>query len=275
MKRFNDKNNRNNPFSNYIHARAIAGNIRLGLLALFAFFAVATLSMGCGDAEGADNDESDSEQGQVMAAIDNRNEADNDVDNDIDNDIDNELENDNDKYSFAHFEILDGYPETIFADLTPDGSTVNYVDLERYLGRWYEIATYEQIFQRGCTGTTATYGLNDNGTISVKNECFVGDLDGRYKVANAYARVVDDVTNARLKVFFFPLFGAPYWVIELDGQEGDQPYQWAVVGSPTDQYLWILSRTPQVDDNRLTLILERLAERGYNLDELSFTLQPE
>ncbi|HPQ71480.1 MAG TPA: lipocalin family protein [bacterium] len=180
-----------------------------------------------------------------------------------------------DPWSSAEAPALDRLSEIVFADLTPDGDTVANVDLTRYLGVWYEIATYEQFFQRGCTGVTATYGLNDNGTISVLNECRVGSLDGRYKAIEGFARVRDKATNAKLLVYFTPLFGAPYWIIELDGQDGDQPYEWAVVGSASDRYLWILSRTPQMDDARLSRILERLVERGYDLDKLSFTLQPD
>ncbi|MDP8223825.1 MAG: lipocalin family protein [Candidatus Lernaella stagnicola] len=162
---------------------------------------------------------------------------------------------------------------TTFSPLTADGSTVATLDLDRYVGRWYEIATYEQVFQRGCTGTTATYTPRPDSTITVLNECYVGSLDGLYKKTQAYAKVVDKVTNARLKVFFVPLFGAPYWVIELDGRTGDQPYEWAVVGGPTDDFLWILSRTPQMNPDRLDLILETLVERGYDLEKLSFTPQ--
>lgn len=165
-------------------------------------------------------------------------------------------------------------PLTVFAPISADGKTVASVDLERYLGRWYEIATYPIPAQRNCAATTATYGLNDNGTVSVFNECRRGGLEGRYDSIRGYAKIVDSETNAKLKVFFFPIFGAPYWVIEADGRGGDQPYDWAVVGSSSRSFLWILSRTPQMDETRLAAILERLAARGYDIGKLKFTEQP-
>lgn len=162
----------------------------------------------------------------------------------------------------------------VFAPLAADGKTVEYVDLERYLGRWYEIATIEQPFQRNCTGTTATYGLNDNGTVSVLNECYKNSLTGRYDVIEGYARIADKATNARLRVYFFPLFGAPYHIVELDDALDEDPYQWAVVSSPIKSFLWILSRTPQLSQRAIDQIIERLEKRGYPVDRLTFTVQP-
>ncbi len=164
--------------------------------------------------------------------------------------------------------------QTIFAPLTRDGKTVAQVDLSRYLGTWYEIATYVQPFQRGCVGTTATYTARDDGTIGVRNDCRVGSLDGRLKSITGFARVADETTNARLLVYFFqPFIGAPYWVIELDGQEGEQPYEFAIVGSSSSRFLWVLSRMPQISPERWEAILARLAQRGYEIDKLSFTPQ--
>ncbi|MCL4235371.1 MAG: lipocalin family protein [Deltaproteobacteria bacterium] len=165
-------------------------------------------------------------------------------------------------------------PVTTFASLSADGKTVANLDLDRYLGRWYEIATYLIPAQRNCAATTATYGLNDNGTVSVLNECRRGGLDGRADSIRGYAKIVDRETNAKLKVYFFPIFGAPYWVIEADGRGGDQPYDWAVVGSSSRSFLWILSRTPRMDETRLAAILERLTARGYDIGKLKFTEQP-
>ena len=163
---------------------------------------------------------------------------------------------------------------TVFAERAADGLVVARVELPRYLGKWHEIATFLQRFQRGCNGSTATYSALGPGKIGVLNECRMNSLDGPYKSINGRARVTDKVTNAKLKVKFFPLIGAPYWIIELDGQPGEQPYEWAVVGSRSARYLWILSRTPQMDRGRLDKILQRLAERGYDVSRLSFTQQP-
>jgi len=233
-----------------------------GFLLLIGLALMLSLS-GCGEVAGSDND------APAQAAGTHQHIEPAEIAGDGDDD------STGDPWSADEAPAFDRLPEIVFADLTPDGDTVASVDLTRYLGTWYEIATYEQLFQRGCTGVTATYGLNDNGTISVLNECYVGSFDGRYKSIEGFARVRDKATNAKLLVYFTPLFGAPYWIIELDGQTGDQPYEWAVVGSFTDRFLWILSRTPQMDDERLNLILARLAERGYDLDKLSFTPQPD
>lgn len=166
-------------------------------------------------------------------------------------------------------------PKTVFSSYIEDGSVVSYVDLDRYLGKWYEIATFEIVFQTDCTGSTATYALNDDGTISVTNECYLGSLDGEYKIDTAVAEVVDTESNAKLSVQFPGAPKAPYWIIELDGSEGDEPYEWAVVGSSIPIFLWILSRTPQIPEERLDLIRARLEERGYVLKDLSYTVQPD
>ncbi len=150
----------------------------------------------------------------------------------------------------------------------PPLETVPQVDLSRYLGTWYEIATIPQDFQRGCTATTATYSLRKDGEVDVVNRCRKGSLDGPEKIAHGRARAVD-ATNAKLQVtFFWPLWG-DYWIIQL----GDQ-YEYAVVGHPTRDYLWILSRTPTMDPARYEAILSRLKEQGYDTTRLVRTLQP-
>ena len=148
--------------------------------------------------------------------------------------------------------------------------TVDSVDLERYLGRWYEIASYPMYFQRGCTATTATYSLREDGLIKVVNRCHKGSLDGKLKEAVGRAKVVDETTNAKLKVSFFGPFWGPYWIIDLDPD-----YQWAVVGGPNRKYLWILSRTPQMDQSVYDEIVARLPAKGYDPKELNRTIQPD
>ena len=107
----------------------------------------------------------------------------------------------------------------------------------------------------------------------VFNQCRNGGLEGDPFSFTGKALPVDD-TFAKLEVSFFGDNGAPYWVIELDGQEGDAPYRWALVSDPTMDTLWILSRTPQLDDAMLQPLLERLEERGYDTEALSYTDQP-
>ena len=110
--------------------------------------------------------------------------------------------------------------------------TVPSVDLARYAGTWYEIASYPQRFQKGCTGTTATYTLRADGGVEVLNRCARDSLNGRVTVARGRARVVDRSTNARLKVSFFWPFWGDYWIIDLG-----KDYEYAVVGPPSRTYL--------------------------------------
>ncbi len=146
--------------------------------------------------------------------------------------------------------------------------TVPHVDLARYAGTWYEIASYPQRFQKGCTGTTATYRLRADGTVEVLNRCARDSLDGRITVARGRARVVDKSSNAKLKVSFFWPFWGDYWIIDLG-----RDYEYAVVGHPSRKYLWILSRTPTMAPAVYEGILERLREQGYDTGLLRKTLQ--
>jgi apolipoprotein D and lipocalin family protein len=146
---------------------------------------------------------------------------------------------------------------------------VPHVDLKRYLGTWYEIAAIPQRFQKGCVGVTAEYSLRKNGDIRVVNTCIQGTLDGDVRIARGKARVVDKTTNAKLKVSFFWPFWGSYWIIGLDTD-----YQWAVVGHPSRHYLWVLSRSPQMDEVLYQQILEQIADQGYDLNLIKKTLQP-
>lgn len=152
----------------------------------------------------------------------------------------------------------------------PPLAVVDEVDLDRYLGTWFEIASYPAWFAKNCTGVTAEYSLREGGGISVVNRCYKGALDGKLKEARGRAKVVDPETNAKLKVSFFGPFWGNYWILELDPE-----YQWVVVGEPKRKYLWILSRTPSLDQGTLDEILSRLPEKGYSSDRLQWTLQAE
>lgn len=158
-------------------------------------------------------------------------------------------------------------PETTPKEPAPP-RTVAHVDLERYVGTWYEIASYPQRFQRGCTATTAVYTLREDGMIQVLNRCNRDSLDGRETIGRGRARVVDQASNAKLKVTFFWPFWGDYWIIDLDRE-----YRYAVVGHPSRKYLWILSRTSTMDPLVYSGILERLTAQGYNVARLRVTLQ--
>jgi len=147
---------------------------------------------------------------------------------------------------------------------------VDSVDLDRYLGRWFEIASYPAWFQRNCTAVTADYSSREDGLIKVVNSCRKGSLDGKLKLAKGRAKVVGRESNAKLKVSFFGPFWGPYWIIDLDPD-----YQWAVVGAPNRKYLWILSRTPQIDVALYDEIIARLPAQGYDPNGLNKTEQPQ
>jgi apolipoprotein D and lipocalin family protein len=147
--------------------------------------------------------------------------------------------------------------------------TVASVDLQRYLGTWYEIATIPSRFQKGCVGVTATYTVRPDGRIGVVNRCRKHTLDGEEKSISGKAWVVDRATNAKLKVQFFWPFTGSYWIIELDPE-----YRYAVVGHPGRDYLWILSRTPQMDEALYATLSERIAAHGYDVSRIVRTLQP-
>lgn len=150
----------------------------------------------------------------------------------------------------------------------PPLTTVPSVELGRYVGTWYEIASYPQSFQEGCAGTTATYSLQSDGTIEVINRCRDGSLEGEERVANGEARVIDTVTNARLEVSFFGPFWGDYWIIDLG-----KDYEYAVVGHPSRDYLWILSRTPALAPDVYEGIVTGLEARGYDRGRLLRTQQ--
>ncbi len=152
----------------------------------------------------------------------------------------------------------------------PSLEVVPHVDLNQYLGTWYEIATIPQRFQKGCVAVTATYTLRPDGDIKVLNKCRKNTLDGPVKTATAKAWVVDKTSNAKLKVRFFWPFTGDYWIIDLD-----PAYRWAVVGAPNRNYLWILCRSPRMDDRLYEDIVGRAAAKGFDVKRLVKTLQPD
>jgi apolipoprotein D and lipocalin family protein len=147
--------------------------------------------------------------------------------------------------------------------------TVGSVDLDRYLGLWYEIASYPAWFQKNCTAVTAEYSRRDDGLIKVINSCRKGGLDGKLKQSMGRAKVVEGGSGAKLKVSFFGPFWGDYWIIDIDPD-----YRWAVVGVPNRKYLWILSRTPQLDADLYRSIVDRLPAKGFDPSRLRETPQP-
>ncbi len=155
------------------------------------------------------------------------------------------------------------------AENLPPLQTVDHVDLERYMGTWYEIARFPHRFQEGCTATTAHYTLRDDGEVDVLNRCNKGGLDGPLDEAAGRARVADPETNAKLEVSFFGPFTGDYWILELG-----ENYEYAVVGEPRREHLWILSRERTMPEAQYEELVRRAAEQGYDVSKLERTLQP-
>ncbi len=145
--------------------------------------------------------------------------------------------------------------------------TVPHVDLEKYSGKWYEIATFPRGFEKECHCTTATYTLTGD-YVTVENRCNKGSVDGKEAYIKGKAFVVPESGNAKLKVQFFWPFKGKYWIIDLADD-----YSYAVVSNPNKRYLWILSRTPKMDGAVYDKILLRLKGKGFDLRELRLTPQ--
>jgi apolipoprotein D and lipocalin family protein len=146
---------------------------------------------------------------------------------------------------------------------------VEQVDLDRYMGLWYEIARYPNYYQDGLVGVTVYYELKDGKNISVINTGYKQRIGGEKSSSEPDAWVANDGCNAKWDVQFFWPFTADYWIIDLAND-----YSYAVVGQPSRDYLWILSRTPQLDRATLEGIKSRLRQQGYDPDKLEMTPQP-
>ncbi|WP_157954043.1 lipocalin family protein [Microbulbifer sp. A4B17] len=149
--------------------------------------------------------------------------------------------------------------------------TVPYVDVNQYLGKWYEIARLPQIFQPACTAVTADYGLNDDGSISVFNFCRILHPKYGFPISIQGTGVPIDETNSKLAITFFEGKAAgDYWILELDSA-----YQWSLVGDPGHTSLYLLSRTPQLDEATVDALLDlAVTKHGYNIDHIIMTRQP-
>lgn len=149
----------------------------------------------------------------------------------------------------------------VYRDTTKPIASKAVFDPARYLGTWYEVARYPVFFERGCVGVTATYGMNDDGSISVLNIC--RNPDGT--IASQIEGAAEIVGPGRLKVSFpsVPFGASDYWVLWID-----ESYRTAVVGAPDGKSGWILNRTPQIPTDRLNAAREVLDFNGYDLSRL-------
>jgi len=138
-------------------------------------------------------------------------------------------------------------------------TTVKSVDLQRYAGTWYELASYPQFFEKGCSRVKATYTPKD-GYIEVFNQSV---KNGKPNNIKGKAFVVDHSGNARLKVQFFWPFRGNYWIIDLADD-----YSWALVSDPNRKTLWILSRTPKIDVELYNSLINTLVEKGFKKEKI-------
>lgn len=144
-------------------------------------------------------------------------------------------------------------------------ASVDEVNLDRYLGTWYEIARFEHWFERGCSNVTANYSLKDNGDIKVINKCTKGDNTNKESIGTAYT--VDE-TNSKLKVSFFRPFYGDYWILDLD-----ENYQYALIGDPSRKYMWILARNSKIDEKTKNRLLDKASNLDFDINKLHWTVQ--
>jgi lipocalin len=142
---------------------------------------------------------------------------------------------------------------------TIDNSTITAFDLDRYLGKWYEIARYDHAFERGLVGSMAEYTLRDDGMINVLNSGHLYTLDGKFKESTGKAKPNKNGKPGQLRVSFFGPFYSDYYILDLAPD-----YSYSVVGSSSPKYLWILSRTPRLKPQAKEEILTNLQQRGYD-----------
>ncbi|MBL7544480.1 MAG: lipocalin family protein [Bdellovibrionaceae bacterium] len=151
--------------------------------------------------------------------------------------------------------------------------TAEFIDLNRYLGKWYEVAAIPQPFQRDCiSNVTAEYTLAEKSQIQVFNSCT--DKNGGIKSATGMAKIVDETSNAKLKVSFIKLGawifigGGDYWILDIESE-----YRWAIVGDGSQKYGWILSREPVLPLSELKIIAEKIHAQGYDTCAFLTTIQ--
>ena len=141
--------------------------------------------------------------------------------------------------------------------------TVDNVDIEKYSGIWHEIARLPNSFEKGMECVTATYTLKENGKIQVLNKGYTINGDGKYSTAKGKAWILDKNYPGRLKVSFFWPFVGNYYIIELDDN-----YQHALVGDPSRKYLWILSRTKQMEEKVIDELMSIAEENGFLIENV-------
>jgi apolipoprotein D and lipocalin family protein len=146
---------------------------------------------------------------------------------------------------------------------------VDHVDVQRYIGKWFEIARLPFKYQEGCNCTTAEYSIIDSETVRVINTCRKDSSKGKIDQATGKAFVVEGSNNAKLRVQFFWPFRGDYWIIDLDKEN----YTYAVVGTPSRKNLWILCRTPKMDELLFNALVDKCKVKGFDISKLIRTNQ--
>ena len=148
----------------------------------------------------------------------------------------------------------------------PDGAVaVNEFELDRYLGQWYEVARLDHRFERGLSNVTATYSMREDGGVSVVNRGYRTDKR-EWEEATGKAYFIGKPDVGQLKVSFFGPFYGGYNIIELDKAD----YQYALVAGPDRGYLWVLSRTPQLDPTTLSVLIKKASSLNFPTDQLIY-----
>lgn len=142
--------------------------------------------------------------------------------------------------------------------------TVQNVDIQKYLGLWYEIARYPHSFEQNLVGVSAEYSLAGDGKIKVVNTGYKGGINGEKSVAIGKAKIPNPSDASKLKVSFFWIFYADYFILDLDTVD----YQWSIVGSSSKKYLWILSRQPKISTELYDTIIKKITNLGYDSKKL-------
>ena len=155
---------------------------------------------------------------------------------------------------------------TACSSKNPPLQTVQKVELNKYLGSWYEIARYEHFFERDCKNVTANYSMMDEKTIKVINKCTKIQTNEK-KEATGRAYAIDE-SNSKLKVSFFRPFYGDYWILMLD-----ENYKYVVVGTPSREYLWILAREKTISEELRNEILQKLPTLGFDTSKFIWTIQ--
>jgi apolipoprotein D and lipocalin family protein len=168
---------------------------------------------------------------------------------------------------FVMTSLLTIQPSTVWAmgsgSSLPRLETVKSVDLNRYMGKWYEILRLPQTFEKGCAGVSAEYALRPDGKVDVKNSCRKDSCEGKLSTANGVAHVVDADKPAQLKVSFFWPFEGDYWILDLASD-----YSYVAVGAPDRKSFWILSRKPTLDESITEGLLAKFQKQGFDFQNI-------